>query len=69
MPKQPKAPSPRRGRRALPAGTAVRSNTTLSTSQRVRDALIAISERENRSIANVVLEAVREKYPNDFNGI
>lgn len=60
---------PRRGRRPLPVGTAVRANTPFSSSQRVRDALIALADREDKPISHVILDALREKYPNDFAGL
>lgn len=57
---------PRIGRRPMAEGTAIKENTTITTSKRFREAWIAISERENCSMAAVAVASMREKYPKDF---
>lgn len=57
------------GRPPLPAGTAHTKNTTVTTTQPQRDAIVAVATREKRPIAHVVMDALRAKYPSDFNGL
>jgi hypothetical protein len=58
-----------RGRRPLPEGTAVTATTSISTTIPFHNALVEVARRENRSRSAVVVEALREKYPGDFDGL
>jgi hypothetical protein len=67
--KKPRKLDMPQGRPPLPAGTARTANVSVTTTQPQRAALVAIAKREKRPIAHIVMDALREKYANDFNDL